>query len=163
MLKPAGANSVGALFVFLDLLKGQAQGVAQFFLAHAKHYPPHTDAAANVPVDRVRYFFHEFRSNHHGSAASLEDRDAGTSIWRRILIAQMRPAAYRRAAFFQGAGVMTISKHGDKPLRGAGTSRKLAQSLSGMEESWHLQLFGEDPLSCRPAFRASGSASSSRK
>jgi hypothetical protein len=78
LLKPARADSVGALFVFLDLLKRQTQGVAQFFLTHAKHDAPHTDAAADVPVDRVRYFFHEFRSNHRGSAVSFESQDAGT-------------------------------------------------------------------------------------
>jgi hypothetical protein len=76
LLEPARANSVGPFFVFLNLLKRQTQSVAQFFLTHAEHDTPHTDAAANVPIDRVRYFFHEFRSNRHTSAAALQARGA---------------------------------------------------------------------------------------
>ena len=43
-LQPAGANTVGAFFVFLDLLKGQAKGVAELFLTHAQHHPAHAHA-----------------------------------------------------------------------------------------------------------------------
>jgi hypothetical protein len=36
-LQPAGADAGSALFVFLHLLEGQAEVVAQLFLAHAWH------------------------------------------------------------------------------------------------------------------------------
>src|SRR5664279_456238 len=153
LLKPAGADSIGPFFVFLDLLERQPQGVAQFFLTHAKHHAPHTDAAADMPVNRVRYFFHEIRSNSHGSAASFESRDAGTSIWRRILISQMRPAAYRRAAFFPRsweAGFMMILRHWsqtilrERPPPATLPMKTSAGAQSGMQEDRNLHLFGED-------------------
>ena len=54
LLQAAGANAVGALFVFLHLLKRQPERVAQFLLAHAEHHPSHAHAAADVLVDRIR-------------------------------------------------------------------------------------------------------------
>src|SRR5579862_8353202 len=57
MLQPAGADAVGAFLVFLDLLKGQAERVAEFFLAHREHHPAHAHAAADMFVDRIRRLF----------------------------------------------------------------------------------------------------------
>jgi hypothetical protein len=71
LLEPAGADPVNALFIFLDLLKCQAQGISQFFLTHAKRHTPHADAAADVPIDGVGGFFHESGSNRHASGAPL--------------------------------------------------------------------------------------------
>ena len=53
LLHSAGAYSVGALFVFLNLLKCEADGVAKFFLAHAKHEPSHTDALSHMLVSGI--------------------------------------------------------------------------------------------------------------
>ena len=47
----AGADSIGALLVLLDLLKGYAEVFAQLLLADAEHHPPKPDAAADVNVD----------------------------------------------------------------------------------------------------------------
>jgi hypothetical protein len=33
LIKSAGADPIGALFIFLNLLKGQSHGIAKFFLA----------------------------------------------------------------------------------------------------------------------------------
>ncbi|MGH6796551.1 MAG: hypothetical protein ACREDH_15455, partial [Methylocella sp.] len=41
-----------------------------------EHDPPHADAAADVPVDRIGYFFHEFRSNRHASGAAAGSQNA---------------------------------------------------------------------------------------
>jgi hypothetical protein len=34
VLQPTGTHSIGALFIFLDLLKGQSEGFTQLFLTH---------------------------------------------------------------------------------------------------------------------------------
>jgi len=52
----SGAHSVNALFVFLNLLKGEPEGVGKLRLAHAKHHAPHAHSAADVNIDRVRAF-----------------------------------------------------------------------------------------------------------
>ena len=56
--KPAGGHAVRALFVFLNLLKGQSQISPKFFLAHAKQDAPHADAAAYVDVNWMRLSGH---------------------------------------------------------------------------------------------------------
>ena len=56
MMQPARTNRVRPLLVFLNLLKCNSQGVAEFRLAHIKHGPPHADAVADVLVDGVRGF-----------------------------------------------------------------------------------------------------------
>src|SRR3954463_13496737 len=45
LLQSAGANSIGALLVFLDLLKRQTEGVAKLLLAHTEHHAAHADTA----------------------------------------------------------------------------------------------------------------------
>src|ERR1700761_3689332 len=54
LLNPARANSIGALFVFLHLLKCQTQGVAEFLLTHSKHHATHPHATADMLVGRIR-------------------------------------------------------------------------------------------------------------
>ena len=43
-------------FVFLNLLKGEPEGVGKLRLARAKHHAPHAHSAADVNIDRVRAF-----------------------------------------------------------------------------------------------------------
>src|SRR5690606_4706530 len=52
-LQPAGADSVGSFFVFLDLLKGDAQAFAQLFLAYAQHVTAEPDSTPHVNINRV--------------------------------------------------------------------------------------------------------------
>jgi hypothetical protein len=54
LLQSAGPDAVGALLVFLHLLEGDAERIAQFRLAHCKHLAAHAHAAANVLVGGVR-------------------------------------------------------------------------------------------------------------
>jgi hypothetical protein len=88
VLKAAGADAVGSPFVFLDLLKCQPEGVREFRLAHFEHAPPHSQAAADMLVDRI-WSVHRHRSASHcisvgrvrwetmrPSRASLETEDA---------------------------------------------------------------------------------------
>lgn len=62
ILETAGANAVGALFVFLDLLKRDSETFAELLLAHAKHRAAEAYAATDMNVDGVRLFF---VLNHH--------------------------------------------------------------------------------------------------
>ncbi len=112
LLQPACADPVGPFLIFLDLLKRQPQRIAELFLAHAKHDTPHADTAANVPVDRVRYFFHKFPKLI--SAATLRCGVQGpgsrnfclppSSCWQLygddLLIAQIRLPSYRPVRSF---------------------------------------------------------------
>jgi hypothetical protein len=54
LMKTAGANAVGAILVFLDLLEGQFESVRQLHLGEVEHKSPHADAGTNVVVYRVR-------------------------------------------------------------------------------------------------------------
>src|SRR4029077_1952686 len=58
LLDAAGTDAVGALLVFLDLLKGQPERFAELFLAHPQHDAAHPHPAANVFVNRVGCFRH---------------------------------------------------------------------------------------------------------
>jgi hypothetical protein len=60
LLQAAGADAVGALLVFLDLLEGQPERIAQSFLAHAHHEPAHAHAAADMSVNRIGRFAEHF-------------------------------------------------------------------------------------------------------
>ena len=53
LLQPARADPVRALLVFLHLLEGQAERVAELFLAHAQHHPAHPHPRAHVLVGRI--------------------------------------------------------------------------------------------------------------
>ena len=50
MLKPACADAIGTLFVFLHLLECYAQRVAKLGLAQVKHQASHSDPRADVYV-----------------------------------------------------------------------------------------------------------------
>jgi hypothetical protein len=62
LLQATGANSISALFIFLDLLKRQTQGFAEFLLTHSKKNAAHSDPTADMAVDRIRNLFHESKS-----------------------------------------------------------------------------------------------------
>jgi hypothetical protein len=51
VLQAAGPDAVGAFFVFLYLLKRQAQSVSEALLAHSLRHTPHSYTIAHVPVD----------------------------------------------------------------------------------------------------------------
>src|SRR5262245_34799065 len=53
LLQSARPYAVRAFLVFLYLLEGKAECVAQLLLAHCKHHAAHAHPAANVSVDRV--------------------------------------------------------------------------------------------------------------
>ena len=59
LLQPARADAIGAFLIFLNLLKSNAKRVRELFLAHADHQPPHSQAGADMNVDRVGGFLHE--------------------------------------------------------------------------------------------------------
>ena len=63
LLQAARADPVRALLVFLHLLKGQAERVAELLLTHAEHHPTHTHPRAHVLVRRIgRLLRHHVRT-----------------------------------------------------------------------------------------------------
>jgi hypothetical protein len=54
LMKTAGADAVGALLVFLNLLEGQFESICQLHLSEVEHKSTHADAGTNVVVYRVR-------------------------------------------------------------------------------------------------------------
>jgi hypothetical protein len=68
VMQPARTNRVRPLLVFLDLLKCNSQGLAEFSLAHLEQYPTHANAVADVLVDGVRGF-----GSGHGTVAAPYD------------------------------------------------------------------------------------------
>jgi hypothetical protein len=65
VLQPAGANAVGSLLIFLNLLERQSKRVRKSCLAHFEHQAPHPHAAADMPVDGIKT-----TSRHFGSQGS---------------------------------------------------------------------------------------------
>src|SRR5580692_5693815 len=61
-LQPAGADAVGAFFVFLHLLERQAELIGEPFLAHVQHEASHANTATDILVGRIREFY-----RHHES------------------------------------------------------------------------------------------------
>ena len=55
VLQAARADAVGALLVLLDLLEGDAQILAEFFLAHAKHHAAQAHPAVSVEARRLQH------------------------------------------------------------------------------------------------------------
>ena len=53
MEQAACANAIDALFVLLNLLEGQAQGIREFLLAHTQHDPPGPNPGADMLIDLV--------------------------------------------------------------------------------------------------------------
>ena len=50
VLQSAGADAVGTVLVFLNLLECQSEGVCNIGLAHIEHKPPHSRAAAYMLI-----------------------------------------------------------------------------------------------------------------
>src|SRR5579863_9751366 len=53
LLQAAGADSIRALFVFLDLLERHTEKFAELALAHADHCPAHSQPRADIDIDHV--------------------------------------------------------------------------------------------------------------
>src|SRR3546814_8324718 len=53
LVEPAGTDAVGALFVFLDLLEGQADNLAEFVLTHSNQGATQFQPVADMNIDRV--------------------------------------------------------------------------------------------------------------
>ena len=53
VLQAAGADPIGPLLVFLDLLESQPEGVRHVGLAHIEHETPHAHATTDMLVDRI--------------------------------------------------------------------------------------------------------------
>jgi hypothetical protein len=49
LMQPARADPISALLVLLDLLEGDAEGIAQRRLTHVQHHSAHAHATADVP------------------------------------------------------------------------------------------------------------------
>ena len=54
-MQPARADAVGAALVFLHLLKGQADRLAELLLAQPEHVAAQPDPGTDLHVDRVRF------------------------------------------------------------------------------------------------------------
>src|SRR5579862_1215112 len=57
LVKPSRTDSVHAFFVFLNLLKGEPQHLAEFFLTHANEHPAQPDAITDLSIDGICLFF----------------------------------------------------------------------------------------------------------
>ena len=53
LVQTAGADSIGATLVFLYLLKGQAERLAELLLAQSEECPPQADATSDMDVDWI--------------------------------------------------------------------------------------------------------------
>jgi hypothetical protein len=58
LLQPARADPIRALLVFLNLLEGQSEGLAELFLAETEKHAAQPNATANMPVDVIGRLFH---------------------------------------------------------------------------------------------------------
>ena len=56
LIKAASADAVGAAFIFLNLLKRQANGLAELILTITQKGATQTHTAADVNVDGIRLF-----------------------------------------------------------------------------------------------------------
>src|SRR6266566_8706028 len=56
LLDAAGADPIGTFLVFLNLLEGETQGLAELLLAHSQHDAAHAHATADIFVNRVGRF-----------------------------------------------------------------------------------------------------------
>jgi hypothetical protein len=53
LLEPAGADPIGALLVFLDLLERQGKGVAKLLLAHCEHHATHAHPFSDMYINWI--------------------------------------------------------------------------------------------------------------
>ena len=94
-LKTACTNAVGPFFVFLDLLKGNSQGIAQFFLAHSDHGAAQSDAAANMNINWIGFsffgshnclFLRLLRHWKRGASFRIRLRVSSRLVWVRLVL-----------------------------------------------------------------------------
>ena len=79
--KAAGADAIGALFVFLHLLERNAQGLAEGALRHATGGPFDSNATANLDVNRVRCFLRHAIRTANRIGALGRCIEAGLALW----------------------------------------------------------------------------------
>src|SRR3546814_20292744 len=60
----ARADPVSAAFVLLHLLKGEADGLSELFLAHTEQRPPQADPAAHMNIYRIGTAFSTVTRRH---------------------------------------------------------------------------------------------------
>src|SRR5258705_5540697 len=76
LLQPARADAVRALLVFLHLLEREIERVPELLLTHAKHHPPHPNAASDMLVGRVgTLFYHSLSFEPASMVLALFSRD----------------------------------------------------------------------------------------
>jgi hypothetical protein len=68
VLKSAGTDASFAVFVFLNLLKRDAERIAESALAHLQHEAAHADADADVFVSWLGRFAHVDPSDRKGAS-----------------------------------------------------------------------------------------------
>ena len=118
MLQAGGADAVGPLLVFLDLLERQPEGVPEIGLAHIEHEPSHAHAAANVdriassPGHRFPHWLQTVELNvplagHHAAkkrkrAGERQNRRIGLNVARlsQLLEWAVRPSSLPRSLSF---------------------------------------------------------------
>src|SRR4029077_20846614 len=61
-LKPSGADAICAFLVFLDLLEGQSQLIAEFFLRYSLLQAKRPHALPNLDIQRIRTSFRHLGS-----------------------------------------------------------------------------------------------------
>ena len=56
VLQAAGTDAIDSFFIFLHLLKRQAEGIPELLLTHSQHHAAHSHAIAHVFVDGICCF-----------------------------------------------------------------------------------------------------------
>ena len=82
LLQPARADPVGSLLVFLDLLKGNSESIAEPRLTHVQHHTAHAHATANVLVYGIGRLFagHRFFSQEREHRSIIETGPARATL-----------------------------------------------------------------------------------
>src|ERR1041385_7369406 len=94
LLQPTGTDPVRALFVFLNLLKSQAERIAELLLAHSQHHPAHADPASDMLVGRV---WRLFCKRSHGASppfSSMPIDSKSVTIETAEVFAATRPRSF---------------------------------------------------------------------
>src|SRR5580692_8841376 len=114
-LQPAGADAVGAFFVFLDLLECQAELIGEPFLAHVQHEASHANTAADILVGWIRKFYGHHEPPDPSSPVLSLFNSAGNPrlqvfrrLFRPVCVPRMSPSqrvelkTWQRSAFRGG-------------------------------------------------------------
>ena len=155
MLKPAGADSVGALFRISGPVERSDPkrrpifpGSCQASRAAYGRGCQRAGRSGSVFFSRI-----PFQSPHFRCGSS---RDAGTLYGVRFLYRKCGPPHIGEPHFPRGPDhddFKTRQQTVEECRRQQYLLTKASSgTLSGMEESWHLQLFGEDPSPVAPHF-----------